>query len=54
MLRASKLPSFGVLLGLNLVCLDFDGESAVDYAGDQNINFTDATWTIKDLVIKVF
>ena len=53
-LEHQNCQALGVLLGLNLVCLDFDGESAVDYAGDQNINFTDATWTIKRSSYKGF
>ena len=39
--------AIGVLLGINLICLDFDGESAVDYAGENNIDFTHRTWQIK-------
>ena len=47
--------ALGVLLGLNLVCLDFDGESAVNFAGiSKNIDFLDKTWTIKRSSYKAF
>ena len=47
--------ALGVLLGLNLVCLDFDGESSVNFAGiSKNIDFLDKTWTIKRSSYKAF
>ena len=46
-LEHQNCEALGVLLGLNLICLDCDGESSIDFLGQQNINFTDDTWTIK-------
>ena len=39
--------AIGVLLGTQLICIDFDGESAVNYAGFRNIDLLHKTWTIK-------
>ena len=46
-LKHQNCEALGVLLGINLVCLDFDGESAVNYAGFNNIDFDHKTWHIK-------
>ena len=46
-LEHENCQAIGVILGLNLVCVDYDGESAIDFAGDNNIDFTHKTWHIK-------
>ena len=46
-LEFEKCQAIGVLLGLNLICLDFDGESAIDFAWENNVDFTHKTWQIK-------
>ena len=54
-LEHQNCKALGVLLGLNLVCLDFDGESSVNFAGiSKNIDFLDKTWTIKRSSYKGF
>ena len=39
--------AIGVLIGINLVCIDYDGESSIDFAGKNNIDFTHQTWHVK-------
>lgn len=39
--------AISVLTGLDLLCLDFDGLSSLDYAAEQNINFTVNSWHVR-------
>ena len=45
-LEHQNCQALGVLLGINLICLDFDGESSVDFAGFNNIDFDYKTWQL--------
>mgnify|MGYP001159646085 CR=1 FL=1 len=46
-LEHENIKALGVLLGINLICVDYDGESAINYAGENNIDFTHRSWHIK-------
>ncbi len=46
-LEHQNCQALGVLLGINLICLDFDRESSVDFAGFNNIDFDYKTWQIR-------
>ena len=46
-LEYSNCQAIGVILGINLICVDYDGESAIDYAGEKGIDFTHKSWHIK-------
>ena len=39
--------AIGVLLGKNLICIDFDGETAINYACEIGIDITGQTWQVK-------
>ena len=39
--------ALGIRTGLELLCIDFDGEDSLDYAATNNINFTADSWHVR-------
>ena len=46
-LEFPETQAIGVLLGKNLICIDFDGETAINYACEIGIDITGQTWQVK-------
>ena len=46
-LEFPETQAIGVILGKNLICIDFDGESAIEYACEIGIDIKDQTWKVK-------
>ena len=46
-LEFRETQAIGVILGKNLICIDFDGETALDYACEIGIDITGRTWQVK-------
>ena len=46
-LEFPETEAIGVILGKNLICIDFDGESAIEYACEIGIDITGQTWQVK-------